>query len=109
MGAKTAMQLISNVGGYYALSIQVKRVDGLITKGICIGDVTYQNQAILLMMQKGELKEYPTVGCGLSDIINDENLTDWKAEIMAQLEADGQQIKKLAIDNKGLMLEANYK
>jgi hypothetical protein len=108
MAVKTAIQL-TGTGNTYELLIQVKRPGGIITQGIAIGDVTYQNQAMLLMAQKGELKEYPTVGVGLSDIVNDENLTGWKAEIIAQFEDDGQRIDKLILNEKGLTLGAKYK
>ena len=39
--------------------------------GATIGDPTRQNQALILALHKGELKEYPQIGCGISDMLQD--------------------------------------
>jgi hypothetical protein len=92
----------------FDLHISVIRANGLIVSGLVIGDVTAQNQAAILIAQKGEFKEYPTTGVGLNDIVNDDNSMHWEAEIAGQLKADGQRITRLSLDEKGLILEANY-
>jgi hypothetical protein len=98
------------LNGDYDLDIKVKRdSNGLITQGIVIGDTTYQNQALILECHPGEIKEYPTLGVGLNDVVNDHDFEMWKRSITENLEADGMQISKLDIDNTGLTLEAKYK
>jgi hypothetical protein len=94
----------------YDLSIIVKK-DGLgkILSGLVVGDVTYQNQAMILQAQKGEIKENPLVGVGLGDACNDEDFRLWKREITEQLENDGQQIETLIFNEKKFVLEAKYK
>lgn len=47
---------------------------GLIAQGLESGDTTYQNQAIILQASKGEFKEYPTLGVGISDMVNDHEV-----------------------------------
>ncbi len=83
--------------------------DRMITRGLVVGDTTYQNQALLLGCQKGEIKEYPTAGVGLNDVINDHDFEMWKRSITEQFEADGMLIKQLKLNEKGLTLEAKYK
>ena len=101
----TGIQLDSN----YDLVIQVQRdAQGKITSGLSIGNVTYQNQALLLRAHKGEFKEYPTAGAGLGDMVNDNDYALWKREIANQIEDDGQRITRLSLDENGLVLEAEY-
>jgi hypothetical protein len=98
------------LGGDYDLSIKVIRdATGKITGGWQTGETTAQNQALILICQKGELKEQPTVGIGLNDICNDDDFRLWKREITEQIERDGQQITELILDEKGLKLEAKYR
>lgn len=106
MSRHTGIQLNAD----YDLEINVKRdSNGLITQGIVVGDTTYQNQALILECHPGEIKEYPTLGVGLNDIVNDNEFEMWKRSIMENLEADGLQITTLEIDKNGLTLEAKYK
>ena len=46
---------------------------GLIAGGLEIGRTTYQNQAVILQAHKGEFKEYPLLGAGISDILGGNN------------------------------------
>jgi len=93
----------------YDLDINVRRdANGKIISGLTVGDVTYQNQAMILKAQKGEFKEHPTVGVGIEDIINDSNVRAWKKEITEQIEADGQRIETLIITEKEFILDAKY-
>lgn len=82
---------------------------GQITEGLVIGHTLYQNQALLLQLHKGELKEYPFVGVGIDDMLNDDNLLDWKREIILQMERDGMKVKNLEIRNTKLLIDADYK
>jgi hypothetical protein len=93
----------------YDLIIQVRRdAQGKISGGLSVGDVTYQNQALLLLAHKGEFKENPTAGVGITDMVNDNDFALWKREIANQIEGDGQRITRLSLDEKGLVLEASY-
>ncbi|MDR2652193.1 MAG: hypothetical protein LBC68_07760 [Prevotellaceae bacterium] len=93
----------------YDIAIQLRYDEaGKIVSGLTIGDVLYQNQAMLLLAHKGEIKEYPRVGVGLSDIVNDNDIQGWRSEISEQLTNDGQRISRLELNESGLTLEAKY-
>jgi len=93
----------------YDLDIKVRRdANGKITSGLTVGDVTYQNQAMILKAQKGEFKEHPTVGVGIENIVCDNDLRLWKKEIAEQLEADGQRIDRLVLNEREFILDARY-
>lgn len=93
----------------YDIKIDVQKgLDGRIISGLEIGDILRQNQALIMVMHKGELKENPSVGVGISDIINDHQLDKWRAEIREQMEMDGQKVDSVKLDNYGLTIEAGY-
>lgn len=108
MNAKqTAIQISSDLD----LLISVEKDDtGLITSGLVIGDTLYQNQYIILSAQKGELKENPTLGVGIADITNDEEILFWKKNIREELAKDGMRVDTLTIDTSTgeMVLIANY-
>lgn len=92
----------------YDLDIRVKTSGEKIVSGLVVGNVTYQNQAMILVAQKGEFKEHPAVGAGINDICNDNDPTAWKREITSQIEGDGQRIEELIIDENKFVLKAKY-
>ena len=97
------------INGDCDLDIKLKFDDhGKILSGLVIGDVLYQNQAMLLLAHKGEYKEHPKTGVGLNDIVNDSDLMYWRNEIAEQIRNDGQRITKFSLDENGLILEAKY-
>ncbi len=83
---------------------------GLVAQGLEVGTTTFQNQALILQAAKGEFKEYPTLGVGISDILGDDEMTGWKREITLQLEADGMKVKTVGLDltNNKLTIDADY-
>lgn len=100
----TAIQLTD-----FDLDIEVKRdTSGQIIQGLNIGPVTAQNQAVILICHKGELKEQPAVGVGISDMCLDHNPLAWRTKIREQLEFDGQNVEKVTITNSGISIDADY-
>lgn len=83
---------------------------GMIAQGLEIGTTTFQNQALILQAFKGEFKEYPTLGVGISDILGDDEMTGWKREIALQLKTDGMKVKTVDLDlkNNKLTIDAEY-
>ncbi len=83
---------------------------GMIAQGLEIGTTTFQNQALILQASKGEFKEYPTLGVGISDILGDDEMTGWKREIALQLKTDGMKVKTVDLDlkNNKLTIDAEY-
>ena len=77
---------------------------------LVIGNATLQNQFIILNANKGEFKEWPLLGVGMMDMVNDDDITGWKREIILQLEADGMRVNNIGIDmvTNQLIIDAQY-
>ena len=93
------------------LQIDPRRNDqNVYVQGLQVGEVTIQNQAAILQAMKGELKEYPTLGVGITNIANDHETTGWAREITAQLKADGMRVNDVEVDitNNKLTVDADY-
>lgn len=101
--------MLDPVTGDLQMAVQ-RDAAGLIAQGLEIGVTTFQNQALILQASKGEFKEYPTLGVGISDILGDNEATGWKREIALQLEADGMKVKAVDLDvkNNKLTIDAKY-
>lgn len=74
-----------------------------------IGEVTEQNQYLLLITHQGEWKEFPLVGVGIGDLVNDNDLMKWKRAIGEALEQDGQTIETLELTTDKLTIKASYR
>lgn len=81
---------------------------GLIAQGLAIGEVTWQNQAILLQASPGEFKEYPLLGAGIAGMVNDHETTAWEREIALCLEADGMRVGTVELTEQKLIVDAHY-
>lgn len=93
----------------YDIEVKVKRDSyGKIVSGMIIGDVLHQNQAIILSMRKGDLKENPSIGVGLSDLLLEHNLLSIRSEIRQQLELDGQTVNSIKITESSIVIDAKY-
>lgn len=54
----------------YELDVLVVRdSSGLITSGLKVGDITYQRTKMIVEAQKGEFKEFPTLGFGVQSYL----------------------------------------
>ena len=62
----------------------------------------------MLSLHKGELKENPSVGVGISDMLLDNDPIYWRTLIKEQLEMDGQSVDKVVITMTGINIEAKY-
>lgn len=93
----------------YDIEVKVKRDSyGKIVSGMIIGDVLHQNQAIILSMRKGDLKENPSIGVGLSDLLLDHNILSIRSEIRQQLELDGQTVNSVMVSESSIAIDAKY-
>lgn len=93
----------------YDIEVKVKRDGyGRIVSGMIIGDVVHQNQATILSMRKGDLKENPSVGVGLSDLLLEHNLLSIRSEIRQQLELDGQTVNSIKVTESSIAIDAKY-
>lgn len=84
--------------------------DVLIENGdFVFGEATNQNQELILVAHKGEFKESPELGVGISNALLSENLQDIINSIRRNFEYDGMKVKKLEIKPNGaLSVDAYY-
>jgi hypothetical protein len=76
---------------------------------IAIGEVTEQNQFLLLKANKGEIREDPLCGIGIDNMLLEHNFTAIRKEIINQVERDGQRINKCVVSESGVFLDAEYR
>lgn len=93
----------------YAPVVEIRRnKEGKILRGLALGDILRQNQALILLLHRGELKERPALGCGIEDMLLDNDPIYWRSLIREQLETDGQKVNKITLTTTGITIDANY-
>lgn len=75
---------------------------------LVVGDTLQQNEYLLLTSQKGDIKEYPTLGVGIADMAGDDELEAWKKNIREEFAKDGLKVKKIEITSQKMELDADY-
>ncbi len=75
---------------------------------LAVGPVLQQNQALILLLHKGEVKESPHTGVGIADMLLDHDPLLWRTEIKEQLALDGQTVSSVAITTNGIAINAHY-
>ena len=86
-----------------------KNADGLIQQGFVVGNITYQNQELILLSEKGEIKAEPTKGVGIMSFVGDEVPDNLFRMIRTELATEGMAVNKIAFDIKGnLEIDAEY-
>ncbi len=94
----------------YELKIHVTHdSNGLISGGLVVGNVLYQNQALIMQFYPGVLKTAPVVGVGMSDALLSYDYLEWRRKIRSQLELDGQKVKQVQFSpSKEIIIDAEY-
>jgi len=93
----------------YDLSVSVEYDSaGRIVSGLVVGDILHQNQALILGLHKGDLKDDVSVGVGIDRMIMDSDWLSWQREIRDQLEMDGQTVESVLVDSKSIKIKASY-
>ena len=82
--------------------------NGKILSGLVLGDILYQNQALILAFHKGDLKADVSVGVGIDRMLLDNERLVWEREIQEQLELDGQKVKYVEITDTEIRINASY-
>ena len=81
----------------------------LISSGeLQLGEITPQNQAIIIQCHKGELKENPALGVGISDMLLDHDPLYWRVRIREALELDNEVVESIKITSSGVQVNAHY-
>ena len=100
----TGIQLID-----YDIAVDVQRdASGLISSGLVLGDILHQNQALIIVLHKGDLKSDVSVGVGIDRMLLDNERLSWTREIREQLEMDGQKVEDVRITDKQIIIKAAY-
>lgn len=74
-----------------------------------VAESTYQHQACLLMAEKGEYKQYPTIGVASKRYLESERPDNYAREIRQEFSADGMQVNSINIaENLELTIDAKY-
>lgn len=94
--------------GEYEPEVSVSKNNSLIVSGLVVGEITRQNQSVLLLAEKGEIKESPLAGVGISNYLDDENTDDMMREIRSQFANDGMKVRKLEISSGKIQINAKY-
>jgi hypothetical protein len=81
---------------------------GLITSGLLISDITFQNQKILINATKGEIKEDPLAGVGASNYVESNDGVGLSREIRSQFVRDGQKVSKISVVIPNINIDASY-
>ena len=81
---------------------------GRILSGLVVGDILHQNQALLLVFHKGDLKDDVSVGVGIDRMTLDNDRLTWSREIREQLEMDGQKVEDVKIESNTIKIQASY-
>ena len=89
---------------FEAQSMQIQNGD------FVIGNSSTQHKRLLLMFEKGALKEFPLVGIGANTFLESEDGAGFLRETRVQFQADGMEVKSLGFDANGMLkIDADYK
>ena len=74
------------------------------------GESARQHQQLLLLIEKGELREFPTRGVGAQSwLLDDIQAGDFNAAVKREFEADGMKVLRVSGSQPGkLTIEAFY-
>lgn len=67
-----------------------------------------QNKRLLLLSEKGSVKEFPATCVGAASFLESEDQDGLIREIRAQFTADGMTVRSIKIDSGKLKIDAGY-
>lgn len=74
-----------------------------------LGDATHQNQGLILLASPGEFRQFPFVGVGLRQYLNDDRASEIATVLTQQLRLDGMVVREVEMDRSGgLKINAYY-
>lgn len=83
-------------------------VDKYGRKTLKLGETMEQCQSLILAAHPGEFKEFPTLGVGIEDYVNDNDIAQLKHSIRENLKADGMLLHSLTITGNKMDINATY-
>lgn len=93
------------------VAISIKRnSNGLIIQGLMLGDITNQNQELIVIAEKGDFKEIPKKGVAISNYLDDEVPDSLLRAVRTELSLEGMNVKKVVLNSHNeLVIDAEYK
>jgi len=89
--------------------ILLQDYDLLIENGdLVVGESTHQHQDLLLLADKGEFKQFPTVGVGILRYLETYDTNDLAREIRTEFNRDGMTVSEIKFDGSKIDIKANY-
>lgn len=80
-----------------------------ITNGdFAVGEGLNQQVGLLMLLNKGELKQHPLTGVGIYELINTERVEDIKNAAREQLKDDGLKLRTLELTDNKIYITAEY-
>ncbi|MCX6232441.1 MAG: oxidase [Bacteroidetes bacterium] len=74
-----------------------------------LGESTQQHQELLLLINKGELKEFPLAGVGLNEyLLDDGEMLELTQEICKQFSVDGMKVGEIELSGESIKINAEY-
>ena len=87
----------------YGLRVEPVRLgNGLIASGLVLGNIDYQRCRMIIEAQKGEFKEFPTLGFGIDNYLKSAGATNRQqfiTELTKELKSDGMATAKVTVGN----------
>ena len=72
--------------------------NGLITGGLVVGTIDFQRCRMIIEAQKGEFKEYPTLGFGIDNYLKSQRKRQqFINELTKELKSDGMTTAKVVV------------
>jgi len=84
--------------------LEIKIVDGDFGEEEC----TRSNQRLIVLIEKGELREFPERGVGIRSWLLEENTGSLNAMVKRELEADGSTVLQVSQKAGTLQIESTY-
>lgn len=72
------------------------------------GEATRQHQQLLLLAEKGEIRDLPMRGVGLQTWLHDEQAGSLNGQVKREFEADGMTVEAVKGSGANLQIEAKY-
>lgn len=77
-------------------------------KQMQIGDITEQNQQLLILIGKGEIKDEPAKCVGVMNYLENGDFESLAREIRIQLTQDGMKVNEIKLNSGKIEIDASY-
>lgn len=80
--------------------VPVRLANGLIASGLVVGNIDYQRCRMIIEAQKGEFKEFPTLGFGIDNYlksVTQQKRQQFITELTKELKSDGMTTVKVTV------------